>query len=657
MLRKFTYLITLLCCLTISHIALAQFPYQNAGFKYATIEDYGTASQYLLGYPYTKEGTELIPVGTDLYDGNDVNTIYYGRTPANSSNKPVIVFVHGYASSAGVWYKGRDNAYADVYRDGYRSAFVSMTPNRHMWTNGNMLSKMLDQIRSYYGVSKVVIVAWSKGAVDTDAAIVHFGAKSKVSQVFTVGGAHFGTSLAELANADLLALLNIIFMQDNDATKCLQRGYMSYFRSITDNSSNNTVKVTTFGGWGNGPLARLSIPQGLLHLAEGSKSTGGNDGVIAYQSAKRPGSASLFTGLKPKKFLGITYSYDGPDQTDVDHFEVTRGGLFWPYFKSIIEGSSQRQSIARTNKSYNPNAVVSSKMQITQAVGGKQEFVIEENVGNVSIITSTLLSDDELQIQRVGTNGAPSAMIKAVPVNNATTDNSNKGFYSLGKLAPGKYTIASRENTPVIVLPENGVEVVLNTGLTNEKLVHTNDAPITLSASLLQADGNLVGEKVQVSATLKRTMNLQLKGTEQVEIPVTFEKKGNSYVAKVSEKLASGIYHINLKASGKTFSKTLITSIAVTERKTSQVQNSLGAKPELSVFPSPTRGAFTVRIKAQDKASKVTIYNRLGGVVKSFTVEANQTNLDLNADALGLSKGMYFIKVGNSKSAKRLIVE
>jgi hypothetical protein len=417
------------------------------------------------------------------------------------------------------------------------------------------------------------------------------------------------------------------------------------------------VKVTTFGGWGNGPLARLSIPQGLLHLAEGSKSTGGNDGVIAYQSAKRPGSASLFTGLKPKKFLGITYSYDGPDQTDVDHFEVTRGDLFWPYFKSIIEGSNQRQSIARTTKSYNPNAVVSSKMQITQAVGGKQEFVIEENAGNVNIVTSTLLSGDELQIQRVGANGAPSAMIKAVPVNNATTDNNNKGFYSLGKLAPGKYTIASRENTPVIVLPENGVEVVLNTGLTNEKLVHTNDAPITLSASLLQADGNLVGEKVQVSATLKRTMDLQLKGTEQVEIPVTFEKKGNSYVAKVSEKLASGIYHINLKASGKTFSKTLITSIAVTERKTSQVNNALTAKPELSVFPSPTRGAFTVSIKAQDKASKVTIYNRLGGVVKSFTVEANQTNLDLNADALGLSKGMYFIKVGNSKLAKRLIVE
>lgn len=655
MLHKLTYLITLLCVFTMSHKAIAQFPYQNPGFDYPSIEDFGTAKQYLLGYPFTLEGVELIPVGTDLYEGNDVNTIYYGRTPSNSSNKPVIVFVHGYASSASVWYNGLDNAYADVYRDGYRSAFVSMTPNRHMWTNGNMLSKMLDQIRSYYGVSKVVIVAWSKGAVDTDAAIVHFGAKSKVSQVFTVGGAHFGTSLAELANADLLALLNIIFMQDNDATKCLERGYMNYFRSITDNNSNNTVNVTTLGGWGNGPLARLSVPQGLLYLAEGSKSSGGNDGVIAYQNAKRPNSASLFSGLQPYKFLGITY-YDGPDQTDLDHFEVTRGNLFWPYFKSILEGSNQRRRVARTAKSYNPNAIVHSKMQITKTVGGQQEFVVEENAGNITILANTLSASQDLQVQRVGVKGASPALIKAVRMNKTTKVN-DAGFYTLGKLAPGKYTVASKKGTPVIVLPENGVEVVLNTGLTDEKLVHTNDAPFTLSASIIQPNGSLVDGNVQISATLKRVMDLHLNDVEKVEIPISFEKNGNNYEASVTEKLASGIYHINLKASGKSFSKTLITSIAVTDKKEAQIKNTLFSKADLSVFPNPTKGAFTVRLGAQDKPSQVTIYNRLGVAVKSFTVEANQTNLELNADELGLPKGMYFVKLGNSKLTKRLIVD
>ncbi|EAY24639.1 T9SS type A sorting domain-containing protein [Microscilla marina] len=656
MLQKFTYLITLLCLFTINHKALAQFSYQNPGFNFSSIENYGAASQYLLGYPSTKEGIELFPVGTDLYDGNDVNTIYYGRTPSNSSNKPVIVFVHGYASSASVWYTGFDNAYADVYRDGYRSAFVSMTPNKHMWTNGNMLSKMLDQIKSYYGVSKVVIVAWSKGAVDTDAAIVHFGAKSKVSQVFTVGGAHFGTSLAELANARLLALLNIIFMQDNDATKCLQRGYMNYFRSITDNNSNNTVKVTTLGGWGNGPLARLSIPQAILYLAEGSKSKGGNDGVIAYQNAKRPNSTSLFTGLKPKKFLGITYSYDGSDKTDLDHFEVTRGNLFWPHFKSILEGSNQRQQLARTTKSYNPNAVVHSKMQITQSVGGQQEFVVEENAGNITILANDLSSSEQLKVQRVGATGASSEVLRAIPMNKTAKDN-KADFYTLGKLAPGKYTIASKEGTPIIILPENGVEMVLNTGLTHEKLVHTNDTPITLSASILQANGSLIGEKVKITATFQRVMDLQLNNVEKVEIPVIFEKKGDHYEASITENLVSGIYHINMNASGKSFSKTLITSIAVTERKTTQVKNGLVSNEELNVFPSPTRGAFTVRMKAQEKASQITIYNRLGAVVKSFAVEANQTTLALDADTLGLPKGMYFIKISNSKLTKRLIVD
>jgi len=655
MLHKSNYLITLLCLFTIvSHKLVAQFPYQNPGFNYPSVEDFGTAQQYLLGMPFTKEGVELIPVGTDLYEGNDVNTIYYGRTPSNSSNKPVIVFVHGYASSASVWYKGRDNAYADVYRDGYRSAFVSMTPNRHMWTNGNMLSNMLDQIRSYYGVSKVVIVAWSKGAVDTDAAIVHFGAKSKVSQVFTVGGAHFGTSLAELANADLLALLNIIFMQNNDATKCLERGYMNYFRSITDNNPNNTVGVTTLGGWGNGPLARLSIPQGLLYLAEGSKSTGGNDGVIAYQNAKRPNSPSLFNGLEPDKFLGITY-YDGPDETDLDHFEVTRGNLFWPYFRNILEGSNQRRSVARTAKNYNPNAIVGSKMQITQSVGGQQEFLVEENAGNITILANDLSVNQYLQVQRIGGKQPSSAMINAVRMNKTTEG--NKSFYTLGKLAPGKYKIASKEKTPVIILPENGIEVVLNTGLTDQKLVHTNDVPITLSASIVQPNGDLVSEKVKISATLKRVMDLQLNDAEKIEIPISFEKNGNHYEAKVTEKLASGIYHIHMEAFGKSFSKTLITSIAVTDKNEAELNNTLFSNTDLNVFPNPTKGAFTVKLKAQIEPAKITIYNRLGVVVKSFTMKANQTKLALDADALGLPKGMYFIKLGNSKLTKRLIVD
>ncbi|OJJ16979.1 hypothetical protein BKI52_30140 [marine bacterium AO1-C] len=632
-----------------SHKLVAQFPYQNPGFDYPSIEDFGTAQQYLLGYPYTKEGVELLPVGTDLYDGNDVNTIYYGRTPSNSSNKPVIVFVHGYASSASVWYTGRDNAYADVYRDGYRSAFVSMTPNRHMWTNGNMLSKMLDQIKAYYGVSKVVIVAWSKGAVDTDAAIVHFGANTKVSRVFTVGGAHFGTSLAELANADLLALLNIIFMQDNDATKCLERGYMNYFRSITDNNPNNTVSVTTLGGWGNGPLARLSIPQGLLYLAEGSKSSGGNDGVIAYQNAKRPNSVSLFEGLEPYKFLGITF-YDGPDETDLDHFEVTRGNLFWPYFKNILEGSSQRRSVARTKKSYNPNAIVSSKMQITQSVGGQQEFLVEENAGNITMVAN-LSSGQQLSVQRIGS----SEVIRAVPVSNTAKD--QKGLYKLGKLVPGKYRIVSNEETPAVILPESGIQVVLNTGLTDEKLVHTNDAPLTLSSSIVRANGSVVNEKIKISAMLKREVNLKLGNASSVEIPVNFEKNGNNYEAQITESLTSGIYHITLHVSGESFAKTLITSIAVTDKPKAELNNTLFSDADLSVFPNPTKGAFTVRLQAQTKPSQVTIYNHQGVIVQRFAIKANQTNLALNAEALGLPKGMYFIKLGDSKLTKRLIVD
>ena len=277
--RTFYTVLAVLCL--VSTFSYSQ-QYQNPA-----IENFGPPNEVNLGAPYPGEGIDLIPGGVDLYSGDDPNTIYYGLTPPGSANRPVLVFVHGYASKASVWYSGDDNMYNDVYNDGYRAAYVSLTPNKHVWTNGAMLSTIIDRVTQHYNVSSVTVVGWSKGGVDTDAALVHFGANSKVDQVFTLSSPHNGTYLAELANSWLLSLVNIIFMQNNDATRSLTRGNMAYFRSITDNNPNNTVPYTTIGGWGNGPLARVDIPQGILHLNGGSKSSGGNDGVVPYRSSLR----------------------------------------------------------------------------------------------------------------------------------------------------------------------------------------------------------------------------------------------------------------------------------------------------------------------------------------------------------------------------------
>ena len=45
-----------------------------------------------------------------------------------------------------------------------------------------MLSKMLDRVAAHYGVEKVILVGWSKGGVDCDAAMTHFGAHKRVSK-------------------------------------------------------------------------------------------------------------------------------------------------------------------------------------------------------------------------------------------------------------------------------------------------------------------------------------------------------------------------------------------------------------------------------------------------------------------------------------------
>ncbi|MDX1904448.1 MAG: hypothetical protein SFU27_09855, partial [Thermonemataceae bacterium] len=157
---------------------------------------------------------------------NDVGTIYYGSVPANSSTKPVLVFIHGYNSSAKTWWEDND-MYSKAYADGYRTAFVSVHPDQTMWTNGQLFAGMLNTITTYFGVSRVVVIAHSKGGVDTDAALIHYGAWNKVERVLTLGSPHFGTPLADLASSGWTSWLGAIFGQNNNATKSLQTGTMA----------------------------------------------------------------------------------------------------------------------------------------------------------------------------------------------------------------------------------------------------------------------------------------------------------------------------------------------------------------------------------------------------------------------------------------------
>lgn len=230
---------------------------------------------------------------TRVYDAGAGNAgdILQGAVPANWQAKPVLVFVQGLHGSANNWwgpttYYGDNDMYAYAYNNGYRTFFVQFRDADgnagSMWLNGSLLRQQLEWITKYAGVSKVNIVAHSKGGVDSQSAIVHYGAYPYVNRVLTLSSPHRGSELANLSYSWYAWWLGALLGQHDDGTYVMQTGYMDYFRSITDGRPEDIGmdRYNTLGGTHHGPWFSALWYGGTYLNAYGS-----NDGVVRTYSA------------------------------------------------------------------------------------------------------------------------------------------------------------------------------------------------------------------------------------------------------------------------------------------------------------------------------------------------------------------------------------
>jgi pimeloyl-ACP methyl ester carboxylesterase len=628
---------------------LAQTALMAQSFDYPYVEQFGTPREINLGAPNTAEGTQLVPVGIDLWEGDENNTIHYGAIPPNSSSKPVLVFVHGYASNATVWFQGEDNMYADVYRDGYRSAFISLTPNRHMWTNGNMLANALARVANRYGVAKVVLVGWSKGGVDSDAAVTHFGGSSRVSQVFTLSTPHHGTAIAELANSVLLTFANIIFMQDNDATRCLQRGYMDYFRSVTDTRAS--VPFTTIGAWGNGPLNRLDLPQEYLHWNGGAKADGGNDGVVPYASSRRPRGTELFGGQRKEYYWWGGWYYTGPSQTELDHYEVTRGGLVWPYIKARLQsGARVADDATETPADYSPNAVVESRMQVLASRRGAQRLFVEEGAGRITLIAA-FPESSSLRLR-----GAAGQEIALQPVSEERLGGQAlKQVYTLEGLAPGQYELEGPKGFAAVALFERGASARLTR--TDASRVYAPGQQVPFALDFADAQGLPLDAQVTGVALRSSTLEAQPAEGAQAE-PFAFQAvSAGRFEAQWQAPREPGVYNITVTVQARGVQRTVVTSLAVAGEPSEQAQE--GASLEIvSAYPNPVRGLLRLSVNAQQAGAKLSVFNIYGQQVAQFELPGEGLQ-EWSWDASQAKPGLYIIQLsdGASKVTKQVVVE
>ena len=388
--------------------------------------------------------SQMMTVSGDILGSgeSDAGNIYYGATPSNlRAGSPVIVFIHGYSSRASTWWDGND-MYTKAYNDGYRTAFVSVNPDKDMWVNGQLFNSMLGTITNRYGVNRVVVVAHSKGGLDTDAALVHYGAHTKVERVITLSSPHFGTPLADLAQSGWVSWLSGVFGQVNDATNSLQTGYASYFRSQTDNHPNRSkTNFRTVGAWGYGGI--LWIPGQYLNWNGGGRSTGGNDGVVPYYSTKRPNSTTLLSGY-------------GNSTTNLDHSEVHEGRYMWatvksnlPYSLSKVGGKPVEDGITT-----NPNAVIESRVQVLSSEKTSRNFMVEEGV------TETMIDIHHLEANTNFTVIAPNGnRITPTTLRTAAKANDMLGGYAttltIENPQVGTYSIESESAFVALVVKSN----------------------------------------------------------------------------------------------------------------------------------------------------------------------------------------------------------
>lgn len=227
--------------------------------------------------------------------GGEPGTWYVGETPGDMrDDQPVILFVQGLNNSASTWFENND-MYLTAYNHGYQTAFLELYDSagsaKNMWDNGSLLANKIREIHDYFG-KELVLVTYSKGGIDSQAALVHYEAYPYVSNVITLGTPHYGSQLADLAYSSWTWWIAAILGQRSDGTYSLQTGYMNYYRSITDEHVHaNKNNYYTFAGNKRGSFGS-SLYWGGLYLSQ----FGSNDGAVVVRNASLPNGTMVRVG-------------------------------------------------------------------------------------------------------------------------------------------------------------------------------------------------------------------------------------------------------------------------------------------------------------------------------------------------------------------------
>lgn len=465
---------------------------------------------------------------------------FLGQKPANyDENKPPILFVQGRNGNADSWYgktvyHDMNDMYDYALKAGYQTVFIQLYDaagkgSASQWDNGKLLAQKLEEIYNHFG-KKVNVVAHSKGGIDTQAALVGYGANRFVGNVITLATPHYGSNLADLSYSWWAGWLASILGQKDDGTYSLQIGEMAKFRSTIDNNPAaklNRYYTATGTSWG--PVFS-ALSMGGLYLS----SYGSNDGLVNEWSAKLPYGTHLFTDSR------------------FDHDNIRKGSAVFariePYLRTanvpvpalLAPSNSSEEKVELLNTTSN-QAILGGELSQNQWVG--QTVAVDKKAeGVVSVLTAS--SDVEIQLispkGKVYTNkdsavstGEGESFFKGATIRTFKFDKMEAGEWQVKMMAKqpkDAYLIVTdyKKDAPFVLQMPAKVKV----NKAEYKLKKSPAAPemkgdLSVTVRVINKDGKLVFESNESQNINANTFTGALKNIEQPGVyNVTIDMKG-----------------------------------------------------------------------------------------------------------------------------------
>ncbi|MFC7321814.1 esterase/lipase family protein [Halobacillus campisalis] len=469
------------------------------------------------------------PFGKNTSPGTPGQWYEGSLPPIENEKKSPVVFIHGLNSSSSIWWEEND-MYAIAYALGIKTAFIDLYPAKDMWDNGELLTRKLEEIHQHFE-EKLVVVAHSKGGIDTQTALVHFGAYRYVHRLIALSSPYQGAQLADLAYSTWAGWLAGIIGSKNEATYSLQTGYMKYFREETDDHPHvlNTPIYTLAGtGWGT---FGTPLYWGGLYL----RSYGQNDGAVTVESSRLRYSKELSAG-------------------DWNHFEIQQGSFIFEIIDEYLYKFDER--ISDEIHTFEENALLPAD---TFLRGGsyrgetEEVFHVEDGVAQLGVNwmsdrrTSTIIitAPDGKETLLMNTAEDASTLLKGSYYQFLEIENPKEGEWRVK-------ASSERENYLLTVQ--------FDSPLSNEiQLDLENDLEVSLASF---ATG--IVEFKEIKSTIRTEY---YENGSQISRQVEWGDVNNPPSIKLSA-LGEGVYNITVDVEGKTlnnhpFNRTIVTSVYV----------------------------------------------------------------------------------------------